>query len=329
MHTLKRRSYRYIEKELEPDGPSKSTIQRWVKQHPFGSLLERREQRGRKSQLHADGFRQLVEDAINKNPFYISYIQRVHGIRVDVTAPTMSLWRKKLNFTRKLSVSATVDNERVAAQRKAFSDQMVLNDDWSSVISIDETAVYTKSKQPVGFSRRGKRIRISYTGGACKRLTFLLAISRTGIVGYTIINGACNANLYAEFITSLDAPTGSRLLMDNASIHTCRTVATAVVAKGFRSMFLPPYTPQWQPIEYAFSQFKRSYRSLANDKEGDHFRDISHEEKIMGCIAFLEHDRAVDDGELFGQTFDHCIRLATANLLFDADPVTNIQLHHT
>lgn len=226
MYTRKQKSFRQIEDLFEPYGPTKSTAQRWVASHPFGQVLlrlvKKEERRGRCSLLHDKEFRSKIDQAINDKPFHsatdlIDFFKKETTMDVNVSSNTMSTWRRRLNYTKKNHVYSFIENDKVRDKRTMFSQQLEANDTWNDVISIDETAIYLKRRKVSGFSKRGNRLRIEYEKGGCERLSLLLAISRKGIVGYELMNGAFNRNAYVGFLKSLNAESGSRILMDNAS----------------------------------------------------------------------------------------------------------------
>lgn len=315
MKTIKHHSYRYIVDELGTG--SKSTFQRWIASHPFGRHSVRRA--GKKSKC-TDAIKCTIENIIEKSPFLtsqqiISLLKRSHDIDVDVTADTMSKWRRKMTYTKKYSVQSVVDNERVAHKRKEFHEAHQMTDQWDDVISIDETAVYAKCKHRYGFSKKGKRIQVAYTKGGYTRLSLLVAISKSGIVSFDVIKGAYTGAQVAEFIEKLPVPPGSRLLMDNASIHTTKEVKKVIEKMGFVGMYLPPYTPQWQPIEYFFSQFKHVLRQTALPLDSDSHATSSERiealtERVVGALLFID-----SSNDPFVARFEHCRRLVASNAL--------------
>lgn len=307
MKLNKYRSFRYIANEL--GSPTKSTIQRWVAQHPVaGPVIKRL--RGRISKLHCQTTRHVIDTCIENNPFMTAEQLQHHlanSYNIIASAKTVSSWRRTLGFSQKRSITAIINNPKVTAQRNAFATNLQPDDAWQDVVSIDETAVYKKVRKLVGFSRIGKRLVINYDSGCCERFTMIMAVSCSGIVAYQLINGACNSELFADFIAKLPVAPSTRLLLDNLSSHKTKLVHKVAQDRNITLMFLPPYTPQWQPIEYVFSRFKQLYRCLALSDRSQSIEDI-----VLGAVAFL--DSAAFEGS-YAPTFDHCRRLALANVV--------------
>ncbi len=162
----------------------------------------------------------------------------------------------------KRSFVAPVSNGRVEETRLAFSTQ-VRSTEWNDglTISIDESSFHTAMVPNWGYSPRGRRLHASFhTRGGRHRISLLLAVSSERVVGHEIVEGSFTSAIFARFLERLDAPQGSRILMDNAAIHKTRLVRDACGARGFHALFLPPYTPHWQPVEHCFSVMKNAFR---------------------------------------------------------------------
>ena len=165
---------------------------------------------------------------------------------------------------------------------------------------MDESCFYEDMVPSYGYARRGKRLAVSRSLRHKSHRTLLMAINTKGVVGWQVIDGPCRSNQFSEFIDKL--PAGSRLLLDNASIHKTFGVKDAAARRGVRLLFLPPYTPQWQPVEMFFSALKRAYRRV--DRSCG-----SIDDRVSRCIA--EVGSAIDPRNMFAR----CRRLAGANTL--------------
>ena len=128
------------------------------------------------------------------------------------------------------------------------------------VISVDETCVYLEKPRAYGYAPRGKRL-VSRLAKPIRsnKLTLLLAISESrGVVGWKTIRGSCDTQLFAEFVRDIDAPHGAKILLDNVRFHHANETKHAASIMGFRLVYTPPYCPELNPVENAFSVLKAS-----------------------------------------------------------------------
>lgn len=103
---------------------------------------------------------------------------------------------------------------------------------------------------------RGERRRVGMPHGHWKTTTFTGALRLTGTTAPFVYDGAMNGNVFFAYIEQALIPTlsaGDIVVMDNLPAHKTAGVRDAIEAAGARLMFLPPYSPDFNPIENAFS----------------------------------------------------------------------------
>lgn len=96
--------------------------------------------------------------------------------------------------------------------------------------------------------------------------TFLAAMRSTGLFAPLVIDGAVNGEIFREYVRQHLAPqlkSGDIVLMDNLSSHKVSGVAEAIRSAGAELVYLPPYSPDKNPIEMVFSKFKNEIRKQA------------------------------------------------------------------
>jgi transposase len=107
--------------------------------------------------------------------------------------------------------------------------------------------------------------------GHWKKSTLVAALSLDGIVAPYVMDGAMNGEIFLAYIRQMLAPLlkqGDILVMDNLSCHKVAGIREAVEARGARLIYLPPYSPDLNPIEQAFSKLKAMLRKAgARTKE--------------------------------------------------------------
>jgi hypothetical protein len=136
-----------------------------------------------------------------------------------------------------------------------------------SLISVDECYFSEKVLPNKGWGHRGQKLRTTKKPCTWKQHSLLLGIFSDGSVRYMIHKGSIVGNLFNSFTSTL--PTNCTILLDNASIHKTE--------KDARRFFVPPYSPEYNPVEMAFSKIKTLFRRF-------HFNGIPVEEAIKQSI---------------------------------------------
>jgi hypothetical protein len=91
----------------------------------------------------------------------------------------------------------------------------------------------------------------------------LLAVSDSQVIGWYLLQGSANDSSFSKFIADLNVASHHRyVLMDNVAFHKSKVVTTSLAAKGLAAMFTPPYSPEYNPVEMAFSVFKAHMRPM-------------------------------------------------------------------
>lgn len=114
-----------------------------------------------------------------------------------------------------------------------------------------------------GYAQRGKRYVVRVTRSADrKNHSLLMAIDNSGVQRSIVTSGPVTSNVFCEFLASLPFPSGSRVVMDNASIHWTTAARKVLDAKGYAPIRMPPYSPELNPVEMVFGIMKqRWYRA--------------------------------------------------------------------
>ena len=131
---------------------------------------------------------------------------------------------------------------------------------------IDETWASTNMARRHGRCRRGERLRAGVPHGHWKTTTFVAGLRRTGMVAPWVLDGPMNGDAFTPYVTRVLVPElspGDVVIMDNLSSHKAPAVRAAIEASGARLLFLPPYSPDFNPIEQAFSKLKAHLRKAA------------------------------------------------------------------
>jgi len=117
-----------------------------------------------------------------------------------------------------------------------------------------------------GRSRRGERLVSKVPHGHWKTTTLIAALGIAGICCSTVVDGAVNADIFEAFVEFVLVPElrpGDVVIMDNLSSHKRQRTRELIEGAGAVLVFLPPYSPDLNPIEMVFSKIKQKLRSLA------------------------------------------------------------------
>lgn len=138
--------------------------------------------------------------------------------------------------------------------------------DPARLVFLDETAASTNMTRRLGRCARGMRLLAPVPHGHWKTTTLIAGLRATGITAPCVLDGAVNGRLFRAYVEQILAPTlepGDILLLDNLPSHKVAGIQEAVEARDARILFLPPYSPDLNPIEQAFAKLKAMLRKAA------------------------------------------------------------------
>ena len=133
----------------------------------------------------------------------------------------------------------------------------------SRLVFIDETWVKTNMAPLRGWGPRGRRLRAYAPYGHWKTLTFIAALRHDRIDAPCVFEGPINGELFRLYAEKFLAPTlspGDVVILDNLGSHKAKAARAAVRTRGAHLIFLPPYSPDLNPIEQVFAKLKHLMR---------------------------------------------------------------------
>ena len=165
-------------------------------------------------------------------------------------------------------------------RRQAWFDNQI-DLDPTKLVFIDETGLSTKMARLRGRSPRGERCRAGVPHGHWKTTTFTGALRLSGMTAPFVYDGAMNGTVFRAYVEQVLVPEltqGDIVIMDNLPAHKAAGVRQAIEAAGAELRFLPPYSPDFNPIENAFAKLKALLRARAE-------RTISDLWEAVGCLV--------------------------------------------
>lgn len=117
-----------------------------------------------------------------------------------------------------------------------------------------------------GRAPRGERCRASVPHGHWKTTTFTAGLRRSGLMAPMLLDGAMDGDAFLAYVEQVlvkELVPGDIVIMDNLPAHKVSGVSKAIETAGARLLYLPPYSPDFNPIEMAFSKLKAILRKAA------------------------------------------------------------------
>jgi transposase len=130
---------------------------------------------------------------------------------------------------------------------------------------VDETGIDTYLYREYGWSERGKPLIGEISGRKYKRIGIVAAQMGKKIIAPLQYNGTMDSTLFETWFSKCllpSLPEGTVIVMDNASFHRKRKLFPLAEDAGFRIIFLPPYSPEYNPIEKFWAWLKRHLRKI-------------------------------------------------------------------
>ena len=146
---------------------------------------------------------------------------------------------------------------------------------------VDETWASTNMARTHGRCPRGQRLVMGVPHGHGKTTTFVAALRADGMAAPVVIDGAVTGDLFVAYVEQQLVPAvrpGDVVVMDNLACHKRAGVRAAIEAAGAELRLLPPYSPDLNPIEKAFSKLKAGLRAAAK-------RTVAAVEHLLGELS--------------------------------------------
>ncbi|TIL67891.1 IS630 family transposase [Mesorhizobium sp.] len=189
---------------------------------------------------------------------------------VEIAPASISRWL--------ISGTATASKKTLQASEQDRPDISKARREWQAkrqprmrlephrLVFIDETGTTTKMTRPRGRCLKGQRLRSKAPFGHWKTQTFIAGLRCHGLTAPFVVDTPMNRRIFETYVETQLAPTlekGDIVILDNLAAHKSQTAEAAIRAKGAWLLFLPPYSPDLNPIEMAFAKLKAHLRAKA------------------------------------------------------------------
>ena len=136
----------------------------------------------------------------------------------------------------------------------------------AKLVFLDETWATTNMARRYGRAPCGERAVATVPNGHWKTTTFLAGLRLDGLSAPLVLDGPIDGETFRAYVEQFLAPTlspGDIVVMDNLGSHKVAGVREAIEARGATLLYLPPYSPDLNPIEQVFAKLKEILRSVA------------------------------------------------------------------
>jgi len=257
---------------------SHTTISRWLK-NPERKLYYRKS-------LRTEQIIDIIKTTIISNPFITvrSFVKVIKDtLNIQVSRELVRVVIKKLGFTSKKAKFFSKPNH-IKQTTETFierRDRFIQENRY--IVSLDETSFGRNGKPVFGYSTKGSPLIVPKPPPQAKATSVLAVVDNKGIVSRKSVQGAYNKELFLEFLQSLQLPLDTVILLDNVRFHHSNVIKEFVQTKQWTLLYVPPYSPWFNPIEEVFSIVKRHYYRYWNINTAFDSIKESH------CKSFFEH----------------------------------------
>lgn len=143
--------------------------------------------------------------------------------------------------------------------------------DPESLVFVDECGLHTSLAPIYGYAPRGKRLCLSVPRNRGKNTTLLSSMTVGGMGPSLAVEGATTARVFETYVEKVLAPSlkpGQMVVMDNLGAHRPKRIRELIEGKECELLYLPAYSPDYNPIEEAFSKIKNLLRKTAARSKG-------------------------------------------------------------
>ena len=279
-------------------GISQASICRWSKDYGYETTPSSK--RPKRSSKVTDAMVAIIQLTLQEHPATPAWqlqlkVQNVLGISVSRQLISLIL-ATRLNYSwKRIRKRGPRGSGWTDDRIQDFKDRFLEAYRSGTLSSWDESSFDQRSHAIYGYARKGVRAILKVPACRCSRKhhSLLMGIHMDGSRHSIILQGSVKSDHFAQFIETAPFPPGTVILLDNHSMHKTQLVKLAASKKQYQLLFVPAYSPEFNPIEMTFGITKSAFYKL---RYTDAFGS-----DMEGCI-----DTCLDS--LSPQTVSRCFR---------------------
>jgi transposase len=190
--------------------------------------------------------------------------------------------------------AAEQDRADVATKRRRWRGWQAVMDP-ARFVFLDETATTTDMARRYGRSPLGARLVAAVPQGHWQTTTFIAGLRQTGVIAPLVLDGPMTGQAFRAYVEQFLAPAldpGDVVVLDNLAAHRVDGVRQALVRAGAAILYLPPYSPDLNPIEQLFAKLKALLRKAAARTKDELWSTIGRLLATIPpaeCANYLDH----------------------------------------
>ncbi len=242
----------------------------WARYKETGSVEPKPHGNGRTAKIDEEGLVILRKLVQQHNDATLAELrdQFTHKTSIHVSSSAISRALKKLNITHKKKIfhASERDHKQKAKKEREEFEQAEPDMKPGQLVFVDESGTYLGMTRDNARSEAGQR--------ACgvkpthpENISLIVALSLQGVIAALLIPGPVNGEIFKGFVEKILVPVlkpGERVLMDNVPFHKVKGIKELIKGAGAELQSLPPYSPDFSPIENCFSKIKEALRGIGS-----------------------------------------------------------------
>lgn len=201
-----------------------------------------------------------------------------------------------MDAEKKVLVASEQLREKVQQERRAWREDIVPTLNPEDLVFLDESGSNLGMTPTYGYAPRGERVVDHAPKSRGTNVSILAAMTWKGPVGARTFDGAVNGSRFLHWVKTVLGPKlwqGAVVVLDNVRFHKVAGVAEALAKVGARALYLPPYSPDLNPIELMWSKVKtliRQAKARTRDALKAAIRAALRKITAMDAAAWFVHD---------------------------------------
>lgn len=246
----------------------KSTVHRWLHLDIVKDASKVKIQNNQNTEKR-NKYKKIIYNELTVDPLLKA--KELQQIILKKTTNTISIssiyiYIHQLGFTFKKVQKRNFTNEIILLKQQQIFENKIKNIKYKDIICIDESYFYSNSHNDYGWVNN-KTETIVYNKANPTKYTLIMAINHNKIVSYDLIkNKNVNQILFLNFLKNKVFPfcDNKYILMDNVRFHKTKVITELFHNSNNKLLFIPPYSPQYNPIENVFAIIKNKYKQYHN-----------------------------------------------------------------